>query len=265
MDLRFLTEKHISLPPDPAACAIAQVRLDLLQAEIARVGEEPFITQVLTPEEQQILGRFSLAKRRLEWLGGRLAAKAVLHRLRRHDSGPPPDWQAAAILPAADGRPLAPGDNNPAGLSISHSGLLAIAMGRHSGPCGIDVQQLTPTITGIRHRYSNADERRMLDEHPLTACLPRQARLTILWTIKEACRKIPAAKIPGFLDITVRGPLTDDRGLLRCGGSFTAGPSQPIPFSAACWQEHDAMVGCVVPGTPAIPSPIPPHPQGALS
>lgn len=257
MDQIFLKEKYISLSPALADCSLAVVRLDLLRLELTRLGEDRSIDLMLTPEEQQVLRRFSLAKRRMEWLGGRLAAKSALHRLHPHNPDAAPDWQADPILPDPTGRPMVLGRNANAGLSISHSGAIATALARMDGPCGIDVQHLTPTIIGIRHRFSSPEERRLLAEHPLSADLSRETRLTILWTIKEACRKIPSAKIPGFLEIMITGPLYEDGPLLVCGGSFTAGATPPLSFTATSWQDHESIFSCVVPG---IPDPGQTHP-----
>ena len=155
----------------------------------------------LSPEEQTYLGRFRLAKRRTEWIGGRIAAKVCLVH-GRPDTAP----ERITILPDDHGRPLVPATpaSLPRFLSISHSHGLAVALAARV-PCGIDLQLVTPGIVKLRERITPTPE---LDRVATRVAATDQELLTLIWSVKEAVKKQWLADRPGLLEATT---ITDVR------------------------------------------------------
>lgn len=187
------------------ACVAAIVNLDRLAKELTRAEGNTLLGNLLTKTEQQIFHSFSFPKRKIEWLGGRLAAKNAATRLM--DGGPLNNLE---ILTDANGRPyLGPGrktDTFP-DISISHSAGLAAAMAVDSGRCGIDIQKITLTVIKVREKFCTASEVEILENHARQSSAllynnSLEARLTMLWTAKETLRKACAAKpLPGFMKL----------------------------------------------------------------
>lgn len=177
--------------------ALAMVTMDALDKK----NPAPY----LTPEEQHGLASFCYERRRLEWLGGRLAAKQAAGRLaadrRGTDAGI--EWHGWAVAAGDDGRPfLARVPINSTGLvadiSITHSSGLAAGMAVSKGRCGIDLQRISTKTIKVRERFCGGAEEEIL-EAAFTGT-KTAARLTILWAAKEALRKAAAIKpLPGFL------------------------------------------------------------------
>jgi len=180
----------------PAHCRLALLNLGLLQPLIEQADALESLTTLLSPAELEIFQRFSYAKRRLEWLGGRLAAKHCLHQLvNGHVSGQFPASHFS-ILPDANGRPRLeqPLPDFPLlSISISHSRGYAAALACQTGDCGIDIQQMTPQLASVQERFATAEELNLIDPtvEPLT-------RLGLLWTAKEAVKKCLLAAHPSF-------------------------------------------------------------------
>lgn len=180
----------------PAQCRLALLNLGLLQPLIEQADALGSLTTLLSPAESEIFRRFRYAKRRLEWLGGRLAAKHCLHQLvNRHTSG---QFRASrfSILPDANGRPRL--EQPPPGfpllsISISHSRGYAAALACQEDACGIDIQQTTPQLASVQERFATAEELSLID--PMVAPL---TRLGLLWTAKEAVKKCLLADHPSF-------------------------------------------------------------------
>jgi len=139
---------------------------------------------LLSPEEQLYLPRLRSPKRRQEWLGGRMAAKAALLRVPM-----PSQFQQLTLLPDEHGRPLASGPiaDRRLSLSISHSGRYAAALAVPCCGCGIDLQEISDRISGLTHYFASAAELKLLEEAFDTETHP--TRLTMLWAVKEAIKK----------------------------------------------------------------------------
>lgn len=148
---------------------------------------------LLSPEEALMLAGFTYPKRRLEWLGGRLAAKYSLSRLVAADSSPTP-WSGWSLLPDPNGRPsLGPGPGPKARVSISHSQGYAAALVTVAGSCGIDIQQKSAQLTKVQERFATPEEL------ALTATVgDLVTRLALIWTAKEAVKKCLFADQPTF-------------------------------------------------------------------
>ncbi|GEM_PF-2438305 len=181
-----------------ASCALALVTLAELTPFLPAGRDPASGERFLSREEEESLARFSLEKRRREWLGGRLAAKCAVSRLLGSEK---PAWPAIGIGAAEDGRPLVrtqPGLH----LSISHSGPLAGALAATTA-CGFDLQELTGRLLALRSRFLSRPEEALLARE----LLPRAGTigaLTLLWSAKEAIRKLmPLAPLLGFLEMTL--------------------------------------------------------------
>lgn len=161
----------------------------------------------LTEEENLRLSTFSFAKRRQEWLGGRLAAKYAAARLAYPSNDGHAsrgvDWRGWNISANKQGRPFL--DRLPkdcegriADISITHSSGLAAAMAVRRGLCGIDLQKVSDRTLKIRERFCSGHEQKIV----LAAAAHPPEQLTLLWAAKEAIRKAAASTtLPGFLDI----------------------------------------------------------------
>ncbi|MDH5297616.1 MAG: 4'-phosphopantetheinyl transferase superfamily protein [Desulfobulbaceae bacterium] len=161
-------------------------------------GEEAVAGSYLGASELVRWRAFRLPKRRLEWLGGRIAAKHAAMGLA--GAAGPPEWRQWRVEPLASGRPvLAAGVGVLPRISISHSHGLAVALAA-AGHCGIDIQQPLAAVLRVRERFCTAGE-----EGVLAAALSgidATSRLTLLWAAKEAVRKALAmAPLPGFLEM----------------------------------------------------------------
>ena len=173
----------------PAACITA---LDLAELEGILYDEQrrPSVVSLLSDDEKELFAAYTYPKRQKEWLGGRLACKAsVLELLAQPISSE--QFDSIVILPSAKGRPLLtvpsslPG-KTPA-ISISHSGRYAVAISALAGSCGIDIQQLTPTISRVVDRFADPGEVQLLRD--TIPDMSDTQRLTLLWSAKEALKK----------------------------------------------------------------------------
>lgn len=205
---------ELTLPPlTPSLRSVLQlsaepllrlVELTELQAGVAEGRLDP--DRFLTPAEQATYATFTFAKRRWEWLGGRLAAKAAALSWvgqSLSDVGLA-GWQVGS---AADGRPelskvSAAAESPRLELSISHSHGMAAALLVATRPCGLDLQLITDTVVRVRERFCSEAENALLpggDIGPETG-------LTLLWAAKEALRKgRGGVPLTGFLAMHLDG------------------------------------------------------------
>jgi len=206
---------EITLPPLPPSLraelerggkpVLRRVDLAVLQTLIAANRLDP--SCFLTPAEQATLASFTFPKRRLEWLGGRLAAKATALAREGQDitTAALATWQ---VNSAPDGRPglqkvpASPG--RPAWeLSISHSHGLAAALVVAGRSCGLDLQKITATVVRVREWFCS-DAEAALMRSALVG--PDEVRLTQLWAAKEAVRKgRGGVPLTGFLAMRLAG------------------------------------------------------------
>jgi len=204
MTTRF-TDLAAPLPPELAAAVrelgatLALVRLPPLAEQLEKGDLEP--AGWLTGPEMARLAGYRYPKRRLEWLGGRLAAKLALLALETTTASPL-HWR---IDSAGDGRPLSflldqDGERPGPEISISHShGLAAALVARR--PCGLDLQKTTGAVGRVRERFCTPDEAEALAAAGLTG-----DDLTLLWAAKEALRKgLGGTPLTGFLAMTLTG------------------------------------------------------------
>ncbi|MBP7147487.1 MAG: 4'-phosphopantetheinyl transferase superfamily protein [Acidobacteria bacterium] len=176
----------------------------------------------LSPGERARAAALRVAKRRRDWTGGRLAAKAALARLLRGEGGEVPD--AAAIDVAADeGRaPRVAIRGVPApeiGVSIGHAGELAGAAAFRGTELGLDFEPCAPFDRALLALALVEHERQQV--HGLDG--PELVTAVLgLWTAKEAALK--AARVGMALplgEVEVHGALDARARTVRLGGGAT--------------------------------------------
>lgn len=179
-------------------------------------GEEDFLLRnaavaaLLHPSEIARFNEFRYAKRRAEYLTGRICAKLALALFwtARGDDRPPLPAEVE-IVNGATGRPQV----NIAGwtiqplpqISISHGGDFGAAIAA-AVPCGIDIQEHKEALLRVRDRYCTAGEFRLLRES-LVGREPLAA-LARLWAAKEAAKKtLGFWRMPGFHELELTSPV----------------------------------------------------------
>ncbi|MDW7772987.1 MAG: 4'-phosphopantetheinyl transferase superfamily protein [Desulfobulbaceae bacterium] len=180
----------------PAERWIALVDLAWLGKNL-HAGQQEKIVNLLAPAEKKIFAAFSFPKRRIEWLGGRIAAKAAA-LLLLEGKLLPENFSALTILPGKKGAPEFSWTFSsalPPAVSISHSGGFAAAMAA-AAPCGIDIQKVSEKTQRVVSRFAAAGEIQLLaGELP---ALNEIQRLSLLWAAKEALKKAVLKDQPVF-------------------------------------------------------------------
>ncbi|MDD2465721.1 MAG: 4'-phosphopantetheinyl transferase superfamily protein [Desulfobulbus sp.] len=174
-------------------CRIVLVDLNRLSHLLDGGNEEQRLRSFLSAQEQQIFSGFSYPKRRVEWLGGRLAAKCALVYLL----GEPAllSVNTVSIIPALNGKPVLTSSSascEAVRLSISHSVDYAAAM-VSKNICGIDIQCCSTRLHKVQERFAVASELVLLSDEQ-----DHLTRLAMLWTAKEATKKCFYADDPTF-------------------------------------------------------------------
>lgn len=165
--------------------ALAHVPLPLIRGALH--DDSIQLSDQLGDSEHEHLSRLTHAKRRAEWLAGRIAAKGALRILLEPE---PPPARSILIDTAQDKAPRVTlegaTDGNSLHVSIAHSNEWAVALATQQPGFGIDVEQISDRIEGILETFTTAEEleraRRWSGKDTLSA-------LTALWTVKEAARK----------------------------------------------------------------------------
>lgn len=202
----------------PANTSLVVLRLDSLEALFACPDFAPALQaqHILSKSEWARLCSFSHKKRRLEWLGGRMAAK---YALQQFSSLYAPDTLPADIVIENDqhGRPLVQAAclTIETHISISHSGRFAAAL-IASNPCGLDVQEAVAKLRRLQTRFADSAELALYHGYD------ELSWLAMLWAAKEAIKKCRYADQATFMErIRVRaheGCATEPQGaVLSCG------------------------------------------------
>jgi phosphopantetheinyl transferase len=161
------------------------IDLDRLQMQLAANLFDP--AAYLGPHEFTTFQGFTYRKRKIEWLGGRLAAKqAVLHLTGR---APTARAMREWVISADQyGKPFftSPAAKAPE-ISISHSHGLALAMAVAGKACGLDIQKISEATVRVKEKFRTPAEEELIAS--LGRSLPPAAGLTLLWAAKEALRK----------------------------------------------------------------------------
>ena len=214
-----------------AAVPVAAVRVDLAALEAAGAGEAVAAGRYLTPAEQETWACFRLPRRRLEWLGGRIAAKYAAMAVVGADRGHP-RWQGWQVGALDGGRPVLVAGATPlAEISISHSHGMAVALAA-TRPCGIDIELPREAVLRVRSRFCSAPEEERLAA--TLAGVDAEMRLTLLWAAKEAVRKaLVLTPLASFLEVELLEVQGGAEGLYGLTLSFRrAGRTMAVPVVA---------------------------------
>ena len=179
------------------AAALTLVDLDRLARWVAAAGDGPALEALLTPVERDRFTRYHHPKRRLEWLGGRLAAKHCLQQLAAAGLNAARSPLEYPVLADAHGRPgvdWTGRTGTPPALSISHCRGYAAALASTGSACGVDIEPVAPRLANVQARFTTPEEIALLHAlpEPLT-------RLAVLWTAKEAVKKCFLHDEPTFV------------------------------------------------------------------
>ena len=165
--------------------------------------------ELLQNHELQRAASFGAAKRRRQWLTGRLCAKLAARIFLPTPQAGDIDWQPQRItvVNAPSGRPFFTGELptalQAADLSLSHSDDLALALVADTG-CGIDIQHHRNALLRVREKFCRQSEEDILDD--VFAEIHEIKRLTLLWSAKEAAKKaLGRERMPGFLELLLTG------------------------------------------------------------
>ena len=148
----------------------------------APADQVPADDEWLTGEEQAVMARLTMAKRRADWRLGRWVAKTLVAEA----IGTPAP--RVAIMAADDGAPEAFLDGAPSGLSLSLShrdGVAVAAVGALPTRVGIDLETLEPRSDAFVRDWLADEEQAALP----TAGPARDLRVLCCWTGKEASAK----------------------------------------------------------------------------
>jgi 4'-phosphopantetheinyl transferase len=170
---------HIGHAQGPLTLAVVSIAWLRTQSDAARTAIE---TTHLAREEAAYAAGLRVAKRRFEWLAGRLAAKHAVREYRRRHTGAVVATREVRVRKVRgglrDGKPVVDG---PAGIGLSHSADFAIAA---CGPRGVGVDlELSREMAPMLVRLLAADA----DARPAEklAAMPSSLR----WACKEAVLK----------------------------------------------------------------------------
>jgi 4'-phosphopantetheinyl transferase len=155
-------------------------------------GEAPH--GLLSAKETAALDRFTVLKRRQDWLLGRWTAKLLLQEVVRQEHGQTLDLDQIMILPGKDGAPrvkmVENDDAQPlrATVSISHSHgtSLCAAILEPAWPLGADIELVEPRAERFAADFYTAEEQAaVMDAGPER----RDMLITAVWSGKEAALK----------------------------------------------------------------------------
>lgn len=171
---------------------------------ILQPGTETIERWLHTDERTQLI-KFSFEKRSREWLGGRICAKQSLRLFlrSRQKSVFIPEHEQCCVQSEESGRPYFSAISGVnftfPELSISHSKEYAAAM-ISSLPCGIDIQFTAENLNRVQEKFCTTDEKHLLQQE--LPQLPELSRLTLLWSGKEAAKKMLSPDgMPGFHEL----------------------------------------------------------------
>ncbi len=176
----------------PLKSCISLIDLRSLENNFNGLPEIPASSKLLSPDERQLYNNFSFKKRKLQWLGGRIAVKHAASRLI-HPAAKNllPYFTDISVIPSHSGKPKLSWQgikaNKLPSISLSHSKHLAVAIAAETKTCGIDVQIVTKQIHNIREKFTDHKEEMILKNN--SQGLNKTEQLTLLWAAKEAVKK----------------------------------------------------------------------------
>lgn len=215
----LVAEKFSPLALFPSCLKLVSVDLHLLQEKIGGGDDAEAVGLYLNHVEQERYLAFRYEKRKVEWLGGRIAAKcAALQLIMNSTAIAWKDVARVSIASTEHGKPFLQGSfegytNQLPSISISHTTGLAVGLACDKN-CGVDVQEITPAVERVQDRFCSQEEQKRLAV--IAARYNRQIALAFLWSAKEAVKKsVPAQhSAPGFMEILLCDVKKGDNGYL---------------------------------------------------
>jgi len=184
--------------------SLVMTRLGRLEDGLAKGIIKP--TRMLSPAELEKYRLFNYAKRRLEWFGGRLAAKAAVLSLLDIEVSEK-EMRKWRVLADQHGRPFysPPAQDTFSGsraeLSISHSHGLAAALTVRDRACGLDIQKISKAAIRVKEKFCHESEESLLLK-PAPFSKDPSVGLNLLWAAKEALRKLRGGHpLTGFMEM----------------------------------------------------------------
>lgn len=224
--------------------ALAQVDIPPVAAALDR-DAEALVDDYLSGPERAHFQTLTHAKRRQEWLAGRIAAKTAVRMLLAPNS---PDDRTVRIVAGGDGVPgvALDGAGTPVSpfVSITHSGDLAAALATPQPGFGIDVEAIGKAAGENESEFAAPDETKIIR----AAVADGDVALTCLWAAKEACRKAIGAADTAARDLILRQ--TD-----RCGEYLVSAFEHPSAGAIRCVTFQDATHTYAVAGPAAARKP----------
>ncbi len=200
----YLKQAVATLPGEPVFAATLLKQPPVIDFSACFPADYAPVTALLHPNELSKIRHYRLAKRRSEFLTGRICAKMALESLWAAENRClPPLLSEIDISHDPSGRPIVSSHGLEGCLqpeiSISHGGEYAAALAAEL-PCGIDIQPQKDTLLRVREKYCSLNELELLAMLlPGTSVL---TRLSLLWTAKEAAKKaLSSLQMPGFLEL----------------------------------------------------------------
>ncbi len=207
------------------------------------------LQQWLHPDELRQLDGYRFEKRQREWLSGRLCSKEALHTfLLNH---PPavsvPNHYQIKVCSKKSGQPYfdtCSSLQSPAPeLSISHSHDHAAALVA-TGVCGIDIQFSTDKLIRVADHFCSQKEEQLLATS--LADLGELSRLTLLWTGKEALKKMLSPQgIPGFMALQLQSISHEEQKVWNFVFSRSSDPARLLQVPVTLYQDiYGLAVSC---------------------
>lgn len=173
----------------------------------------------LCPAERQRHEDFPAAKRKQDWLLGRLAGKeAARQTLALRGQLATPDDLDLPIVSDPSGAPRLGGPAADLAVTITHGHGYAAAWATEPGPRGglpgIDLERIKKRPTGTFRFYLHPDERAWVEALPANeaGAGPRDLAAIVCWALKEAAFKaLQPPRGTGLLDVAleVADPLAE--------------------------------------------------------
>ena len=197
---------------------IVRVDLDLLKKSLEQCGEKEIIRCYLSSKEKEQFSEYRYEKRKVEWLGGRVAAKCASLQLLHKTSQT--SWKKAhcqrlVIAQEPNGKPVLyfcpDNQEKRAHISISHTKGIAVAAASWRC-CGVDIQLVTESLERVKSRFVAGSEEQFIDT--LTEQYDSRMSLALIWSAKEAIKKTAQAEhLPGFFEICLVSAQRENKGV----------------------------------------------------
>jgi phosphopantetheinyl transferase len=177
--------------------------IDQVRQELEAQGED-YAQSILSETERALYGRFVIAKRKVEWLAGRIACKMAFarHDISLAHSG---GQRAISVLSDEARAPYILGYPSLT-LSLSHAHAYAVAV-LADFAIGVDVEKIEPRPPALARYFCCPQEQRFLEGHGRDPG-QQEAAMTLFWTRKEAVAKF--LRIGGRLDFRCVNGLHDE-------------------------------------------------------